>query len=216
MLQVVAAALLEGACARGSEAAVLFAAALPQWAAVGPAGWLATVEGDRSAEAVAAGAVGVLVGAPEGVGVPPASSVEAGSLECTEEAVEAAQSVAAPLGACVLDLERGDFCPSVLGVKGPEDPAGWTADPCRYRRPSGKGHVRFVPCHHSQLNSDHTSPCSDPCGGPHDKTRRIPATAMKLLGWVCGSASQNGSDADDCTTLPPGSDHGDPSWATFP
>ncbi|KAH8026209.1 hypothetical protein HPB51_017135 [Rhipicephalus microplus] len=34
------------------------------------------------------------------------------------------------------------------------------------------------------------------------------------LGWVCGSASQNGSDADDCTTLPPGSDHGDPCCQT--
>lgn len=210
-LQAVAGALLEGACATGSEAAVPFVGAQPLWAVVGPAGWLATVAGDRSVEAVAAGEVGAPGDAPGGVGVPPASSAEVGScvrahLGCTEEVVEPVQSAVAPLGACVPDSERGGSSRSVLGVKGPEDPAGWTADPCRYRRPSGMGH----------LSSDRTSPCSDPCGAHHDKTHHIPVTVMKLLGWACGSASRNGSDVDDCTSLPPGSDHGDPSWATFP
>lgn len=204
--QVVAVALLEEAYAGGSEVAVLFGGAPPQSVAVGPANWLAMVAGDHSVVAVAAEEVGVQVGAPEVVGVPQASSVEAGSLECTEEVAGPAQSVAAPLGACVPGLERGGSSQSGLEAKGPWAPVDWKADPCRYRRPSGMGH----------LSSDRTFQCSGPCGAHHGKTRRIPATVMKLPGWACDSASQNGSDVADCMSLPPDSDHEVPSSATFP
>lgn len=204
--QVVAVALLEEAYAGGSEVAVLFVGAPPQSVAVGPANWLAMVAGVHSAVAVAAVEVGVPVGAPEVVGVPQASSVEAGSLECTEEVAGPAQSVVAPLGACVPGSERGGSSQSGLEAKGPWAPVDWKADLCRYRRPSGMGH----------LSSDRTFPGSGPCGAHHGKTRRIPVTVTKLPGWACDSASQNGSDVDDCMSLPLDSDHEVPSSATFP
>lgn len=210
VLPAVAGALLEGACVGGLVAVVLFVGALPQWA-VGPAGWLAMVVGDHSEGAVAAGEVVVLGGALGVAGVPPASLVEAGScvrahLECTEGAVGPAQSAVAPQEACVPGLEKGGFSLSGPGVKDPGAPADPKGDPCHYHQhPSGTG----------RLSSDRTSPCSDPCGARPGKTHHTLVTVTKP-GWACDFASQSGSDADDCTSLPPGSDHEVPSWATFP
>lgn len=206
VLLAAAEALLEEACVGGLVAVVLFVGALPQWVAGGPAGWLAMVVGDHSAGAVAAGEVVARGGALAVAEVLPASLVEVGSLECTEEAVGPAQSMVVPQGACVPGLERGGSSLSGPGVKDPGAPAEPKGDPCRYRHhPSGMDH----------LNSDRTSPRSDPCGAHHGKTHHTPVTVTKP-GWACDFASQSGSDADDCMSLPPGSDHEVPSWATFP